>query len=40
LLISDAAASYRGFALEAGITHEAVNGKTGKRARGAIHIQT
>lgn len=39
LLISDAAASYRRFAHEAGITHEAVNGKAGERARGAIHIQ-
>lgn len=39
LLISDSAASYRRFAKEAGITHEAVNGKTGERARGAIHIQ-
>jgi transposase-like protein len=39
LLISDSAASYRRFAKEAGITHEAVNGKTGERARGAIHLQ-
>ncbi|MBW8898951.1 MAG: IS1595 family transposase, partial [Massilia sp.] len=39
LLISDAAASYRRFAQEAGITHEAVNSKAGERARGAIHIQ-
>ena len=39
LLISDSAASYRRFALEAGITHEAVNGKAGEQARGAIHIQ-
>jgi hypothetical protein len=39
LLISDAAASYRRFAQEAGITHETVNGKAGERARGAIHIQ-
>ncbi|MBW8902099.1 MAG: IS1595 family transposase, partial [Massilia sp.] len=38
-LISDSAGSYRRFAQEAGITHEAVNGKTGERARGAIHIQ-
>jgi transposase-like protein len=39
LLISDSAASYRRFAQEAGITHEAVNVKAGERARGAIHIQ-
>jgi transposase-like protein len=39
LLISDSAASYRRFAQEAGITHEAVNAKAGERARGAIHIQ-
>jgi transposase-like protein len=39
LLISDAAASYRRFAKEVGITHEVVNGKAGERARGAIHIQ-
>ena len=39
LLISDAAASYRRFAQEAGITHETVNTKAGIRARGAIHIQ-
>ena len=39
LLISDAAASYRRFCTEAGITHEAVNVRAGLRARGAIHIQ-
>ena len=39
LLISDAAASYRRFAGEAGITHETVNATAGIRARGAIHIQ-
>jgi hypothetical protein len=39
LLISDSAAAYRRFAREAGITHEAVNGTKGERARGAIHIQ-
>ena len=39
LLVSDAAASYRRFAREAGITHEAVDVKVGVRARGAIHIQ-
>jgi hypothetical protein len=39
LLVSDAAASYRQFAQEAGITHETVNVKAGIRARGAIHIQ-
>jgi hypothetical protein len=39
LLISDGAASYRRFAVQAGITHEAVNVQAGQRARGAIHIQ-
>jgi hypothetical protein len=39
LLISDSAPSYRRFAREAGITHEAVNVKAGIRARGAIHLQ-
>jgi transposase-like protein len=39
LLISDGAAAYRRFAVQAGITHEAVNVKAGVRARGAIHIQ-
>jgi transposase-like protein len=39
LLVSDAAAAYRAFAVQAGITHEAVDVKRGIRARGAIHIQ-
>jgi hypothetical protein len=39
LLISDAAAAYRRFCADAGITHEAVNVQAGMRARGAIHIQ-
>jgi transposase-like protein len=39
LLISDSALSYRHFAQQAGIMHEAVDTKTGGRARGAIHLQ-
>jgi len=39
LLISDAAAAYRRFCADAGITHEAINVQAGVRARGAIHIQ-
>jgi transposase-like protein len=39
LLISDSALSYRHFARQAGITHEAVNVASGVHARGAIHIQ-
>ena len=39
LLISDSAAAYASFAAAAGITHEAINVRAGKRARGAIHIQ-
>jgi transposase-like protein len=39
LLVTDGARAYRHFAAQAGITHEAVNVKAGKRARGAIHIQ-
>jgi transposase-like protein len=39
LLISDSALSYRHFAQQTGIMHEAVNTKTGGRARGAIHLQ-
>jgi transposase-like protein len=39
LLISDGAVSYRRFAAQAGITHEAVNVQAGERSRGAIHIQ-
>jgi transposase-like protein len=39
LLISDGAAAYARFAAGAGITHEPVNVRAGRRARGAIHIQ-
>jgi transposase-like protein len=39
LLISDSAAAYARFAAATGITHEAVNVRAGRRARGAIHIQ-
>ena len=39
LLVSDAAAAYRRFCADAGITHEAVNVQRGIRSRGAIHIQ-
>ncbi len=39
LLISDGASAYRHFAVEAGITHEAVNVQAGERVRGAIHVQ-
>jgi transposase-like protein len=39
LLISDSAAAYRSFAAAAGLMHEAVNVRAGKRTRGTIHIQ-
>ena len=39
LLVSDANASYRYFAKEAGISHEAVNLSAGTRVKGAIHVQ-
>jgi transposase-like protein len=39
LLVSDSNAAYRYFAKEAGITHEAVNLRSGERVRGAIHVQ-
>jgi transposase-like protein len=39
LLVSDANASYRYFAREAGITHQAVNLRAGVRVRGALHVQ-
>ncbi|WP_288377967.1 IS1595 family transposase [uncultured Massilia sp.] len=39
LLISDGAAAYVRFALDAGIMHESVNVRAGRHARGAIHIQ-
>jgi transposase-like protein len=39
LLVSDANAAYRYFAVEAGISHEAVNLRAGVRVKGAIHVQ-
>jgi hypothetical protein len=39
LLVSDSNAVYHYFALEAGITHEAINLRAGVRVRGAIHVQ-
>jgi transposase-like protein len=39
LLVSDSNAVYKYFALEAGITHEAINLRAGIRVRGAIHVQ-
>jgi hypothetical protein len=39
LLISDSALSYRHFAEQEGISHEAVNVQAGVRVRGAIHLQ-
>lgn len=39
LLVSDSNASYRYFAKEAGITHQAVNLRAGVRVRGALHVQ-
>jgi hypothetical protein len=39
LLVSDGNASYRYFAKDAGITHEAINLSKGIRVRGAIHVQ-
>lgn len=39
LLVTDSNASYRYFAKEAGITHEAVNLRAGVRTRGAFHVQ-
>lgn len=39
LLVSDGNASYRYFALDAGISHQAVNISKGIRVRGAIHVQ-
>jgi len=38
LLISDGAIAYRGFAKRHSIFHEAINLRTGERARGAIHL--
>ena len=39
LLVTDGHAAYRRFALDAGITHEAVNLRRGERVRGAVHVQ-
>ena len=39
LLVSDGATAYVRFAAKAGITHERVNVRVGRRARGALHIQ-
>jgi transposase-like protein len=39
LLVSDGNASYRYFARDAGISHQAVNISRGVRVRGAIHVQ-
>jgi hypothetical protein len=39
LLVTDGNAVYRYFALEAGISHEAVNLRAGVRTRSAIHVQ-
>lgn len=39
LLVTDANASYRYFAKEAGLMHQAVNLKAGERVKGAIHVQ-
>ena len=39
LLVSDANASYRYFAQEEGISHEAVNLSAGTRVKGAFHVQ-
>jgi transposase-like protein len=39
LLVTDAHAAYRGFAREAGISHEFVKLSAGERVRGAVHVQ-
>ncbi|MGX4643107.1 IS1595 family transposase [Massilia sp. SYSU DXS3249] len=39
LLVTDAHKAYRAFAMEAGISHEAVNVRAGIRMRGAVHVQ-
>ena len=39
LLVTDGHPAYRGFALEAGISHEFVNLRQGERVRGAVHVQ-
>lgn len=39
LLVTDSNASYKYFALENDVTHEAINISAGARVRGAIHVQ-
>lgn len=39
LLVTDSNASYKYFALENNVTHEAINLRAGRRVRGAIHVQ-
>ena len=39
LLVTDGHAAYRDFAAEAGISHQAVNLRTGIRVQGAAHVQ-
>jgi hypothetical protein len=39
LLVSDSNASYRYFAKEAGLTHQAVNLRKHQRVKGAVHVQ-
>lgn len=39
LLVTDSNASYKYFALENHVSHEAINLKAGTRVRGAIHVQ-
>jgi transposase-like protein len=39
LLVTDSHGAYRAFAREAGISHEAVNLRSGEPVRGAIHVQ-
>jgi hypothetical protein len=39
LLVTDANATYRYFAKEAGISHQFINLQKGERVRGAVHVQ-
>jgi hypothetical protein len=39
LLVTDANATYRYFAKEAGISHQSINLQKGERVRGAVHVQ-
>lgn len=39
LLVTDSNASYRFFAKECGISHQAVNLRSGRRVNGAVHVQ-